>query len=160
MRVLCALAASGSVMTAGELADVEGLPTKFLESIPTDLRKAVLLVSKRGVDGGYQLARPAAELRLSDVVRPLVGPLAEVRGQEIDTTHYDGAARALPDVWGWRSGPTSATYWGRSPSRTSWPVTPRRRPGGPSTNPLPRRPPDTGVRPIDSRRAVRRLPTP
>ena len=99
VRALCTLAEDGGTMTAAQLAACEGLPTKYLESILTDLRKADVLVSRRGVDGGYQLARPASELRLSDVVRPLVGTLAEVRGQAVDTTRYDGAAQGLQEVW-------------------------------------------------------------
>jgi Rrf2 family protein len=99
VRVLCALAASDDPMTSEQLAASQDLPHKYLESILTDLRRGGLLVSKRGADGGYRLARPAASITLADVVGPLVGTIAEVRGERPERTTYAGPAEHLRSVW-------------------------------------------------------------
>ncbi|HSO03353.1 MAG TPA: Rrf2 family transcriptional regulator, partial [Candidatus Limnocylindrales bacterium] len=68
------------LVTSEELAGLQGIPVKFLEGILTQLRRAGLVVSKRGAEGGYRLARPASEIAVADVFRALDGPIAAVRG--------------------------------------------------------------------------------
>jgi Rrf2 family protein len=80
------------------VADQE-LPRKFLESILADLRRAGLVVSRRGSDGGYALARSADEISIGSVIRAVDGPLAAVRGQRPDQTSYTGVAEHLPGLW-------------------------------------------------------------
>ena len=63
------------------------------------MRRAGLLTSQRGPDGGYRLARPAAEITVADVIRPLDGPLAEIRGLRPEAANYAGAAEHLQAVW-------------------------------------------------------------
>lgn len=100
MRALLALAAAGGEPATGEaLARAQDLPVKFLGAILTDLRRAGLLVSQRGADAGYRLARPAARITVADVMRALDGPLAEVRGLRPEMTEYQGAAEHLQEVW-------------------------------------------------------------
>jgi Rrf2 family protein len=60
IRAMCGLAESECAMTSAALAAGQNLPDKFLESIMNDLRRANLVVSKRGPDGGYVLSRPAS----------------------------------------------------------------------------------------------------
>jgi Rrf2 family protein len=99
VRALCGLAGSDHAMTAAALASSQNLPEKFLESILNDLRRANLVVSRRGPDGGYLLSRSASEIGLADVIRPLEGPLAEVRGLRPEAATYEGAAESLQTVW-------------------------------------------------------------
>lgn len=61
-----------------DLAARENIPIKFLEQILLSLRHAGYLSSKRGVGGGYTLVRAAEEIRLSDVIELLDGPMAPV----------------------------------------------------------------------------------
>jgi Rrf2 family protein len=77
----------------------QGLPRKFVEAILSELRRAGLVRSQRGADGGYALARPAAEITIGAVIRVVDGPLAEVRGLRPNETAYTGVAEHLPDVW-------------------------------------------------------------
>ena len=77
------------------IADAQAIPSKFLEHILADLRRAGLLVSQRGSDGGYRLARPAAAVTIADVMRAVEGPLANVQGVPPDAVVYDGSATAL-----------------------------------------------------------------
>ena len=99
IRVLCALADAGAPMTSEQLASAQALPHKYLESILSDLRRGGLLISRRGAEGGYWLARTADSITLADVVGCLVGTLAEVRGQRPESTSYTGAAEHLRSVW-------------------------------------------------------------
>ena len=55
--------------------------------------------ARRGADGGYQLARPADEVSVADVLRAVEGPLAAVQGIRPDQLSYGGAAEKLPEVW-------------------------------------------------------------
>ena len=75
------------------------LPRKFAEAILSDLRRADIVRSQRGANGGYALARPADEIMLGSVFRAVDGRLAEVRGLRPDQTSYTGVAAHLPDVW-------------------------------------------------------------
>lgn len=59
----------GRVRQAAELAKLSGTPPKFLEQVLRTLGKGGLVRSRRGVGGGYELARPAAEIRMSEIVR-------------------------------------------------------------------------------------------
>jgi Rrf2 family protein len=101
VRALAELASRSEevLMTSEELAADQGLPVKFLESILTQLRRAGLVLSKRGADGGYRLGRPAAQITIADVFRALDGPIAAVRGQAPEDLAYPGAAEHLRDVW-------------------------------------------------------------
>jgi Rrf2 family protein len=81
------------------LATAQGIPQNFLENILTDLRHAGLVKSQRGADGGYRLARPAADVSVADVIRAVEGPLAAVRGEAPEDVTYAGAAAPLQDVW-------------------------------------------------------------
>jgi Rrf2 family protein len=96
---LAAAQGSGRPITAQAIADAQGIPKNFLENILADLRTSGLVRTKRGAEGGYLLARPAADVALADVLRAVEGPLAAVQGVRPDQLAYDGAARRLPEVW-------------------------------------------------------------
>jgi len=99
VRALLTLAARSQPTTSHELASEQGLPTKFLAAILTELHHAGLVASQRGPEGGYYLARPADQISMADVMRVLEGPLAEVRGLRPEMTEYGGAAAHLQQVW-------------------------------------------------------------
>jgi Rrf2 family protein len=86
-------------VTAERLAHAQAIPPKFLESILLQLRRGGVVTAQRGPEGGYRLARPAAEITLADVIRIVDGPLANVRGQRPEQLGYAGAAAALQEVW-------------------------------------------------------------
>ncbi|MEB3167011.1 MAG: Rrf2 family transcriptional regulator [Cyanobacteriota bacterium] len=63
--------------SANELAQVQNLPAALLEQLLLRLRRAGLLEARRGRQGGYRLAAPPAQLRLSHVlaaIRPAPRP--------------------------------------------------------------------------------------
>jgi Rrf2 family protein len=93
-------AAGGDGPVKGErIAQAQGIPLKFLENILLELRHHGLVQSRRGVEGGYWLARPAEEITLAEVIRAVEGPLANVRGIRPESVEYDGPAVRLQEVW-------------------------------------------------------------
>jgi Rrf2 family protein len=99
MRAVLELARLGEPATGEALARAQGLPVKFLAAIMNDLRRAGVVSSQRGMEGGYRLSRPPGQITVADIMRALDGPLAEVRGLRPEMTTYEGAAKHLQDVW-------------------------------------------------------------
>lgn len=67
-----------------EVAEKAQIPARFLEQIFHDLKRAGLVSAKRGPNGGYQLARTAAQITLGDVVRALEGAPVVAASRERD----------------------------------------------------------------------------
>jgi Rrf2 family protein len=85
----------------GDLSQKENLPTGFLEQIFIQLRRAGFIESKRGSQGGYQLAVPASEISFGAVIRLIEGTSPTVNCDECG----ENAACPYPDplVCGLRS---------------------------------------------------------
>ena len=60
------------------IAAREGLSESYLEQLFAKLKKAGLISSIRGINGGYQLAKPAGEISVGDVLRALEGEMVVV----------------------------------------------------------------------------------
>ena len=101
VRAMTQLAAvdSGALVTTEDLAKSQGIPAQFLVDILSDLRNDRLVRSHRGREGGYELARPAAQISVADVLRSIDGPLASVRDMGLGDLPYGGPTAALTDVW-------------------------------------------------------------
>ena len=100
VRAAVELAAAPDGPVKGEtIAATQGISIKFLENILAEMRRAGIVASRRGSDGGYWLAKPAAEISIADVMRAVEGPLATVRGEAPERVQSTGAAEALPRVW-------------------------------------------------------------
>jgi Rrf2 family protein len=100
VRVMLELAAHGpDLVKADILISHQGLPRKFVETILAELRRAGLIHSQRGAEGGYELTAKPTKITIGSIIRAVDGPLAEVRGLRPDQTSYDGAAKHLPEVW-------------------------------------------------------------
>jgi Rrf2 family protein len=100
IRAMVELAAAppGTVKVE-RIAAEQRIPRNFLENILLDLRHAELVASRRGVEGGYRLARSADSISIADVIRAVEGPLASVRGARPDELEYVGPAASLRDTW-------------------------------------------------------------
>ncbi len=97
--VLVLAAADGELMKADLVAEAQQIPRHFLDNILNDLRRAGIVATQRGAEGGSRLARPAKEISIADVMRAIEGPLAAVRDVRPEALSYDGAAERLPEVW-------------------------------------------------------------
>ena len=61
-------------ISIGEIAKAQAIPARFLEAILAQLKRAGLVESRRGNEGGYVLARPPARISVGDVLRTLADP--------------------------------------------------------------------------------------
>jgi Rrf2 family protein len=77
VRVVIHLAAlpEGSRATRSALAESAEVPPEFLGKVLQVLSRAGLILSYRGSQGGFELARPAASLTLLDVITAIEGPV-------------------------------------------------------------------------------------
>ena len=81
LRAMLAVAASGGggeLVKAASLAEAQDIPLSFLQGILLDLRRAGLLHSHRGADGGYWLAVSPIDITYGDLIRVMRGSLALV----------------------------------------------------------------------------------
>jgi Rrf2 family protein len=97
--MLAVTAEHPQLVKAATLAGAQEIPLSFLQGILLDLRRAGLLHSHRGVEGGYALARSATDITVGDVVRAVGGALTTVRGLPTETATYHGVAAGLSAVW-------------------------------------------------------------
>ena len=89
----------GTPVKGERLAQAQTISFKFLENILLELKHAGIVQSQRGAEGGYWLARPAAEITLAEIIRIVEGPLANVRGVRPEAIEYTGSAEPLQEVW-------------------------------------------------------------
>jgi Rrf2 family protein len=97
--VLVLAAAEPHLVKADVVAEAQAIPRHFLDNILNDLRRAGIVATQRGAEGGSRLARPARQISVADVMRAIEGPLAAVRDVRPEGLAYDGAAERLPEVW-------------------------------------------------------------
>lgn len=96
-RILCELArhyASGEPVRIDDLAKIEAVPANFLAQILGELRNGKLVVSKRGVQGGFLLARAPDRITLLDIIQVAEGDLLELSGN-----HEGKSGRRMKAVW-------------------------------------------------------------
>lgn len=67
---------TGKSTQTAEIAEANGIPKAFLDTILMELRKAGFVRSKKGPGGGFMLAHPPDQIRMGQVVRTLDGPIA------------------------------------------------------------------------------------
>jgi Rrf2 family protein len=60
------------------ISEQQNIPKRFLEQILNDLKSAGIVQSRRGVSGGYRLAKKPEQITLAAVVRHIEGALAPV----------------------------------------------------------------------------------
>ena len=80
IRALMVLARNdGQILSIKAIATDADIPQKFLEAILLELKHNGIVDSKRGIFGGYFLAKPPKEITVGTLVRILDGPLAPIR---------------------------------------------------------------------------------
>jgi Rrf2 family protein len=87
----------GKATQIKDIAERQAIPPRFLEQIFQDLKRAGLVSSKRGPRGGYQLSRPASEIRVGDIVRALEGPIALTTDGTKEPAEGDATSRAVTE---------------------------------------------------------------
>ena len=90
LLMTCLAQAGGQPRSAAALAQQRRLPLPMVSKILKALARAGLLTSQRGAQGGYNLARPPAEISAANIIGALEGPLAIT---ECSADAHDGCAR-------------------------------------------------------------------
>jgi Rrf2 family protein len=99
VRAMLELATADEPLSADAVGRRQDIPVAFLQKIFADLRRAQLVTTHRGRDGGYRLGRAAAAITVADVLRATEGPLADVHGHAPEDLSYRDVAEPLQDVW-------------------------------------------------------------
>lgn len=89
----------GRPEASAEIARAEGISPKYLEGILNQLRTSGLVLAERGKHGGYRLARPAEEIRMSAVVEALEGAVRPVECVEGGSACGQGEACLPRRFW-------------------------------------------------------------
>jgi len=91
------------VVTIHDVAEGHSIPIKYLEHILLSLKKAGILESRRGVRGGYTLARPPGQISIGEVLRVVDGKFSQSSCIEVDLrSHYscpESNACGLKQLW-------------------------------------------------------------
>lgn len=90
LLMTCLAQADGQPHSAAALAQQRQLPLPMVSKILKSLARAGLLISQRGAQGGYSLARSAAEISAADIIGALEGPIAIT---ECSGDNHDGCSR-------------------------------------------------------------------
>jgi Rrf2 family protein len=100
VRAMAELAVGGAQATKAEqIAQRQQISLTYLHDILGDLKRAGLVKARRGPDGGFTLAKPAASIAIADVFRAIDGPLADVHDESLRTLGYPAPAAELPELW-------------------------------------------------------------
>jgi Rrf2 family protein len=100
LRALVALATEGDEPVKGDrLAREQAIPFRFLEVTLGELRHSGIVASRRGAEGGYWLARPAADITVADVLVALEGSLIDVRSAPSEDDHRRAVHAVTALVW-------------------------------------------------------------
>jgi Rrf2 family protein len=97
-RVLAELArmhGSTELAQIEHLARVEHVPSNFLAQILSELRNGGLITSRRGIQGGYALARAPDQISLYDIFSVIDGEVLGLSGN-----HEGRSGRKMREVWG------------------------------------------------------------
>ena len=89
------------ILSIKELAKKGDIPDKFLEQVLLALKKGGFVDSKRGINGGYFLARSPAQITIGEVVRFVEGPVEPITcvGKKNYKECKDFASCLFKDVW-------------------------------------------------------------
>jgi Rrf2 family protein len=101
LRAIAQLAADGGgrPVKAEQIAKAQDIPPSFLHGILRELKRARLVKSYRGTEGGFGLARLPELITLAEVMRVIDGPLVNLRDSQLRDLEYLGPTLALEDVW-------------------------------------------------------------
>jgi len=96
-RVLAEMArlhGAAELVQIEHLARVEHVPSNFLAQILSELRNSGLITSRRGILGGYALARPPDQISLYDILMAIDGEVLGLSGN-----HEGRSGRRMRQVW-------------------------------------------------------------
>ena len=66
------------LVSGKDISETQNIPKKFLDAILIELKNGGFIFSKKGLHGGYSLARNADAITIGDIIRMIDGPLAPI----------------------------------------------------------------------------------
>jgi Rrf2 family protein len=94
-----ALFSGGRPVQAKQIADRQGIPKQYLDQLMMDLKKAGLVLSLRGRQGGYQLARPAAAITLWEAIATFGVPIDSGRFLHMRSGRGQAGRKIVKQFW-------------------------------------------------------------
>ena len=82
-----------------DVARRQEMSEKYLENLLVLLKVGGLVRSVRGVHGGFVLARPASEIKLSEIIQVMEGSMAPVECVDAPEAYPRAARCAVHDLW-------------------------------------------------------------
>jgi Rrf2 family protein len=90
---------NGFPVLLSDIAKRQGISDKYLEQIASQLHRAGLVKTVRGRKGGYLLNRPESEIKLSEVIEVLEGPICVVDCVDEPDTCSRSTLCSTRDIW-------------------------------------------------------------
>jgi Rrf2 family protein len=92
---------SAQPLRVEEIAAVQGVPENYLRRLLIELKRGGLVLSQKGPNGGYMLARPPARITMADVVEIIEGDYTPVECLEEGANSFCPRDSGCPmrDVW-------------------------------------------------------------
>ncbi len=94
-----ALHSSEGPIQSQQIAVRQGIPKQYLDQLMLSLKKAGLVESSRGRQGGYVLGRPAEMITLLEIVTALEGPLENINSLSRSSRSKNITREILADLW-------------------------------------------------------------
>jgi Rrf2 family iron-sulfur cluster assembly transcriptional regulator len=105
MRIMVRLAAldQGATLNAETLSDIENIPRDYVDQILLRLRRSGLVLSRRGVLGGYSLAKSPSAISIGSVVeaveRSIFEPVCEKYAHGAQTCAHTTGSCGIRPIW-------------------------------------------------------------
>ena len=94
-----ALFSSGRPVQAKQIAERQGIPKLYLDQLMMDLKKAGLVLSSRGRQGGYELARPASTITLWEAIATFGTPIDSGRFGRVRGSRAQASRKVVKQFW-------------------------------------------------------------
>ena len=94
-----ALHANQGPVQSWQVAERQHIPKQYLDQLMVSLKKAGLVESSRGRQGGYVLARRASSISVLEIVAALEGPVGNVNFARKDHRSKNPAYHILQGLW-------------------------------------------------------------
>ncbi len=87
MAYLAQNAPDGRAVSVREISYKEKIPNEYLEKIFSRLQKSGLLAAKKGVAGGYVIAKPAGQIKIAEIFDALESPATKIKCIDAECAH-------------------------------------------------------------------------
>lgn len=93
------MAQQDQMLSLSQISQRQEISLSYLEQIFADLRRAALVTSTRGAHGGYALARPNADIKVSEIIRAVDEPIDVTRCRQSAGCMSNHARCLTHDLW-------------------------------------------------------------